>query len=241
MMLQAALNGRRSKAEHVAVPVTPDEIAEAAIAALVAGANEVHVHPRDESGAESLEPEVVARVLRAVRAKVPDLPVGLTTGWWAAPGGAARRDAIAAWTELPDFCSVNIVEEDSEAVVALLLSRGIGVEAGLWTADHARRFVGYQDAPRCLRALLEINEQGEVEALAQVQAILDVLGEAAIRLPVLLHGFDANLWSVFEDAVRRRFDARIGLEDGLNLPDGARARDNAEMIRAARTRIPSRG
>ena len=52
--------------------------------------------------------------------------------------------------------------------------------------------------------------------------------------PRLQHGEDATAWLALEDAVRRGFATRIGLEDVLVLPDGARASGNAALVTAAR-------
>jgi uncharacterized protein (DUF849 family) len=50
----------------------------------------------------------------------------------------------------------------------------------------------------------------------------------------LLHGVDATAWPLLQEAARRGYDARIGLEDTLRLPGGELAGDNLELVRAAR-------
>ncbi|WP_369143346.1 3-keto-5-aminohexanoate cleavage protein [Streptomyces sp. R44] len=52
-------------------------------------------------------------------------------------------------------------------------------------------------------------------------------------VPVLLHGVDDGVWPVLRLARRLGAHARIGLEDTLFLPDGTRARSNAELVAAA--------
>ena len=52
-MLQVCLNGARRPFEGV--PVTPAQLAEQAAAAVAAGAESVHVHPRADGGAETLD------------------------------------------------------------------------------------------------------------------------------------------------------------------------------------------
>jgi hypothetical protein len=49
-LLQAAVNGDRSKADHPAVPVTEDELIRDVQECLAAGAREFHVHVRDADG-----------------------------------------------------------------------------------------------------------------------------------------------------------------------------------------------
>lgn len=68
MILQAAVNGDRSKADHLAVPVTQDELIRDIRECLAAGAREFHVHVRDGDGNPTLDPGQVDRAAAAVRA-----------------------------------------------------------------------------------------------------------------------------------------------------------------------------
>jgi hypothetical protein len=67
MMLKACLNGWRSPSEHPALPTTPAAIAKDAAAVVAAGADALHVHPKGDDGADTLEPQMVAEVIAAVR------------------------------------------------------------------------------------------------------------------------------------------------------------------------------
>jgi uncharacterized protein (DUF849 family) len=233
-MLQACLNGDRDKSFNGAVPCTARELAVDAKAVVEAGAQELHVHPRDHAAHESLRPKDTAEALLAIRASAPGIPVGVSTGWWISPGGRARQELIRAWQVLPDFVSVNLIEKDAPEIMAIVLERGIGVEAGLWSATDAEQFVTLPDARRCLRVLIEINEQ-DVEAGRKVaHEIITVLDRCDMRMPRLLHGLDATKWPLYRDAIRLKLDARIGFEDGDALPWGQKAGSNAELIRTAR-------
>src|SRR4051794_5209608 len=132
MLLQACLNGDRAEPR---VPKTPDELAEAAALAVAAGARSVHCHPRDAGGHESLAPADVAAVVHAIRVALPRTELSLTTGLWITDGDLdARARAIAGWTQRPDLVSVNVSEEGWIELAGLLSERGIGIEAGVWTA-----------------------------------------------------------------------------------------------------------
>jgi uncharacterized protein (DUF849 family) len=233
-MLQACLNGGRDRAFHPAVPLSPSELADDAKAVVEAGAQQLHIHVRDAAGEESLHPDDVARTLGVVRASVPGIPIGLSTGWWIPPKGRARQQHIRAWQVLPDYVSVNLIEEDSAEVIDLVLSKGIGVEAGLWSVADAEKFLAHPSARKCLRVLIELNEQElslAERALGDIQAILD---GARIKLPRLVHGLDRTVWPLYREALRLGCDARIGIEDGKHLPSGDLAESNAALIRAAR-------
>ena len=154
MWLQACLNGSRTASEHPAVPLTPAALAADARRVFQAGAAAVHVHPRDHAGRESLDPEVVAATLTAIREACPGLGVGISTAAYIEPDLGRRLAAIAGWTVLPDFVSVNLSEPGIAQVMAMLVRRRVGLEAGLWTSDDARYLLTLTDLPWC-RLLLE--------------------------------------------------------------------------------------
>jgi uncharacterized protein (DUF849 family) len=233
-MLQACLNGDRRKSFSPAVPCTPGELARDARAVVDAGADELHVHPRDAQGLETLEPACVAVALDAMRNSAPGVPIGLSTRWAIQPSGRARQQPIAAWSVLPNYVSVNLIEDDAPEVISLVLSKGIGVEAGLWSQQDAKRLAALDNAPRCLRVLIEINEQDEQEGRAVAMAIVEILDGANLKMPRLLHGLDKTKWPLFRQAVSLGLDTRIGFEDGASLPNGETAKDNASLIAAAR-------
>jgi uncharacterized protein (DUF849 family) len=232
-MLQACLNGGRTRDFHPGVPYTAPELARDAALAIAAGARELHIHPRDPDGAETLDPDDVAVAIHAIREIVPIVPIGLSTHWRIPPGGKARRKPIEQWQVLPEYVSVNLIEEDAADVIALVLGKGMGVEAGIWSVSDAERFVTLPDAERCLRVLIEINEQDIDEGFAAATGIISVLKRAKFKLPILLHGDEASVWPMFKEAMARGYDSRVGLEDGNLLPSGKTAADNADIVRAA--------
>jgi len=230
-VLKACLNGPLTLADHPGVPVTPAAIAQAAAEAVAAGADALHVHPKDSLGRDSLRAEHLDPVVRAIRAAAPGVPLGVTTGAWAEPLPATRAAHVTAWTELPDFASVNWHEEGAELVATALLGRGIGVEAGIWYPDAAAAFVASPLAGRCLRILVETTTDSAEEALVTAAAILDTV--RPLGLPTLLHGEGGSAWPVYEYASALGLDRRIGLEDVQVLPDGSPAASNAHLVAAA--------
>src|SRR4051794_41209605 len=90
VLVQACLNGGRSRDEHPAIPQTPSELAAEARAAVDAGAEIVHIHPRDDSGGETLEAGPEARALIAVREACPRVPVSVAGGPLVPRGGSPR-------------------------------------------------------------------------------------------------------------------------------------------------------
>jgi uncharacterized protein (DUF849 family) len=234
MMLQAAVNGDRSKADHPAVPVTEDELVRDVRECLAAGAREFHIHVRDAGGNPTLDPGRVNRAALAARAAGAPA-AGVTTVADIEPSLPRRLALISKWTQ-PAYSSVNLCEDGAVEVMRALLAAGIGIEAGVWTPQDAQALVSSGLAGQVRRVLVEPGEAqgGKSDAIPMVDAIHEILDRAGVRAPRLQHGDGELTWILIEDAVRRGLDTRVGLEDTLCLPDGSRARSNADLVTAAR-------
>jgi uncharacterized protein (DUF849 family) len=167
--IKACLNGGR------AFPAAPADLAREAAGAVAAGAEAIHLHPRDAAGRESLHAADVGAALIAVRAACPGIPVGVSTGLWITAGDAHRRAAlIAGWRELPDFASVNVHEEGFTDLVRLLASMQVGVEAGVWAPDEVDALARLP----LLRVLIEVVGTPAARAVPAADAILGRLDAA---------------------------------------------------------------
>jgi uncharacterized protein (DUF849 family) len=228
--VKACINGARTPDQHPNLPITPDQLAAETLAAHQAGAKAVHLHPKTADGVDSLQPDIVDAAVTAVRHAVPGLPLGVTTGYWALPDERDRIRAVEAWTALPDFASVNWHEPGSEELARVLLSRGVGVEAGIFHAEAAAAWAGSEFAQHCMRVMVELAGDGDV---GTADDLLDQVMAAGSPAPVLLHGYDESCWPLLEHAGQRGVQARVGLEDTLRLPDGSVAAGNAELVSAA--------
>lgn len=231
--MKAALNGNRAPGAHPDLPVSPTGLAAASEASVRAGAGALQLHVRNPAGGESLVPEDVARAITAVRVAVPRTPIGVSSGAWIVPDSAERHALVASWKVLPDFVSVNFHEEGAEGLAALLLERGVGVEAGLCDATAAARWTVSGLAGHCLRVLIEPEEADLAAALGTIAEIEGALDAARVPIPRLLHGTGPTAWGLIEEAARRGYDTRIGLEDTFELPDGRVAAGNAFLVAEA--------
>ena len=252
MLVKACLNGGTTRREHPAVPQTPAELAADAIAVVRAGAGAIHIHPRDESGVEVLEASAVLAAVGEVQAAVPGVPVGVTTGIWAAGGNSYKRlELVAGWSgpSKPAFASVNMSEPGAAELAALLGELDIAVEAGVWTVADADTLAetGLADADTLgeaglvetglgvglVRILIEpqgASADGAVALAGRIEAALDRHGFTAPRLH---HGYGLATWHVLRAAVALGRDIRVGLEDTVVLADGTPATFNAELVAAA--------
>jgi uncharacterized protein (DUF849 family) len=231
VLLQAALNGPLTQADHPAVPESAAELAADAAACVAAGARAIHLHPRDSEGRERLDAAVVDAVAGRVRRDC-GVPVGVSTGAWIEPDPDRRAALVREW-RAPAFASVNLSEAGAELVMEALLEAGVGIEAGVWSVRDAERLAASGHGDRVMRVLVEPVDAGP-DAEAVVDAVHRALDAHALRAPRLQHGDGEAAWPLLEDAVRRGIDTRIGFEDTRRLPGGALAAGNAELVRAAR-------
>jgi uncharacterized protein (DUF849 family) len=235
MLLEAALNGGRSPADHPAMPVSPAQLGAAAAEAVQAGAGAVHFHVRGVDGRESLAATDVARAVAEVRRH--GVPFGISTGAWIIADPGRRLAAVDEWTVLPDFVSINFDEAGAAELAGVFLRRNVGLEAGVANPFAAERLVRSGLGNRCLRIMFEPREQDVSDAMATVAATEAVLDAAAVRTPRLLHGVHATAWPLVDAAGARGYGTRIGFEDTLTLPSGEVAGGNGELVRAALARL----
>ena len=228
VIIQACLNGSRPVDYHPRLPVTPNALALDGAACVERGASELHIHPRGADGRESLR--AVDDTMRRLRIACPGVPVGVSTGDWIEGDEERTRACIAAWETLPDYASVNISEPDHVAVMDILSRRNIGIEAGLASVADAQRLVALPNCGTVLRILIEIEEQDIGAAHNVADGILGVLERSGLDKPVLLHGFDATVWSFVRRAKLNDWSTRVGLEDDNRRSDGRPANDNAELV-----------
>lgn len=240
-MLTACLNGARRGFERA--PVTVAELAAAAAGAVAAGAGAVHVHPRDDVGEQTLDPDLVALTVTAIRAAVPGVPVGVTTVADIAPDPRTRVSLVRRWPAPadggPDAASVNWHEPGAVEVAGTLRARGIAVEAGLLTPRAAAAFVGSRWPWQVGRVLVEAvpgHTPGGFGVWA-AERILAALGPQPAA--VLVHGEEQWAWPVLRWAQEQGYDTRIGLEDTLVDERGRRVDDTAQLVRAALSGRPS--
>ena len=221
--LQVCLNGDR----EAGVPRTPEELAAEGRACIAAGAESIHVHPRDPDGHETLAAEHCAAAVRALRPLGVEL--SLTTGLWITSGDVdGRMRAVRAWTELPDLVSLNVSEDGWHELALVLGEHGIGIEAGVWNPGDAEQLAA--SGVKVHRILVEPRTENPHEAVTLAREIDAALDAARIGTRRLHHGVGPATWMVLDAAVPRGHDIRIGLEDVLTLPDMRPAPDNAALV-----------
>jgi len=236
IFLQVALNGDR---QHGAVPKSPDAIGGDAEASVEAGAHSVHVHAYEDAGKETLNAAECGAVVRTIRARCPGVPISLTTSATIVSDPICRLAAVRSWTELPDLVTANQGEDGIVELSEWLMSRGVGIEAGLLSPADARKFVASPLRNRCRRVMVEPLDPDPTVALRDAADMEAILAAAGITLPQVHHGYDGSCWAVNQRALARGHGIRTGMEDVIVLPNGQAASGNVQLVDAARWLIES--
>lgn len=241
VMVIAAPNGaRRMRADHPALPVTANELAECAAGLPDLGVSVLHLHVRDREGQHTLDPDAYRAAMRRIRAGTGDaLIVQVTTeamGRYSADEQMAvvrelRPEAVSL--ALREFCPEPASETAAAGFFAWLVAERIWPQYILHSAADLERFEALRrrglfadDQPSCLLVLGRYGEQQH---------------GAPAELDTLLSSVDPHLsWSaccfgpreqeVALAALDKGGHVRIGFENNLLLADGSLAADNAALI-----------
>jgi len=245
VVLAVAPNGgRKTKADHPELPLTADELARTAAECLERGASMLHLHVRDAEGRHCLDPEAYRAVIARTCQEVGDrLVLQITSESLGRYSPAEQRASVlrtnpeAVSLALRELAPEPADEKDFGEFLGKLKQMRIWPQIILYTPAEAER----------LGAMVK---QGLIPF--DKLAVLYVLGRFALTrtaiprdlLPFLAHDMPRFAsWSVC--AFGRREAAcvtagallgghgRVGFENNLALPNGARAGSNAELVEAA--------
>ena len=109
LIITAALTGSLpTKEQNPAVPVTPDEIAQDALACFRAGAAVVHIHARDREGKNCHDTEVFREIHDKIKALAPELIVQLSTGGRAGMSCESRRKCLFVEPEMASLSTGSV-------------------------------------------------------------------------------------------------------------------------------------
>ena len=244
VILAVAPNGaRKTKADHPALPITPDELARTAAACSEAGAAMIHLHVRDEAGAHSLDVEAYRAAVAAVRGAVGENMVIQVTS--EAVGRYEPAEQMAMVRALrPEAVSLAprelLPDGADEAEVAAFLgwldAEGILPQFILYSAEEVARFDALIDrgvVPGGRRFLLFVLGRYSVDQQSAPADLLPFLAANRRSHPWAVCAFGRREAACALAAITLDGHARIGFENNLFQPDGQVAPDNAALVAAA--------
>jgi uncharacterized protein (DUF849 family) len=246
---------------HPAIPITPDEIAQAALEAAQAGAAIAHIHVRDPAtGKAARDPALYRAVVERIRASGVDLILNLTAGM----GGDFVPDAAEPWRGGPGTDMAT--PEDRLAHVVELRPELCTLDCG--SMNYAS--TAYISTPDMLRAMARIirdcgvRPEVEVFELGHVWMAKQLIEEGLIATPAMFQlcmgipfgapcdiratlamrdllpagssfaafGIGRMQMPMVAQAVLMGGHARVGLEDNLWLDKGVPATNGQLVARA---------
>ncbi len=240
LIITAALTGAEATREQQPnLPVTPEELIEAAVACREAGAAMVHLHVRTEDGTPSSDPELFRQAVRGIRART-DLIVQVSTG---GAVGMSEDERLGGLLANPDMASLTPG------------SVNFGSEVFLNPPDLVRRFAARMKALGVVPEI-EIFDHGMIPSALALQAeglvptpglfdlVLGVPGGAPANFETALllmrqlpsgatctiaavgrHQLPLNAFAILTGA-----HVRTGLEDNIYYRAGRKAASNAELV-----------
>lgn len=251
-ILCVAPNGaRRTRRDHPDLPTTPAELGRAAAESLEAGAAMIHLHVRDRNLAHVLDAAAYRAAIRAIRTQVGDeLVIQVTTE---SCGLYRPEEQMGLVRELrPEAVSLAIgeilpdptLETRAAEFLEWLQAEGIFAQFIVFDADQVRflvRLIHRGIVPHSAPCVLFVlgrytpNQQSEP---ADLDPLLEV---SPFREGWFLCAFGKQELACVDRALAQGGHARIGFENNLYRPDGARAAGNAELVGLAATCAQQRG
>lgn len=272
IIIAAALTGSMSAPQKVnpAVPVTPQEIANEALAARAAGAAIVHIHVRDpKTGLPSMELSLYEEVVSRIRESGSDLIINLTTG----PGARYRPDDVnpmlassdstmsssakrvehilklkpeicsldVATMNFPQYAFVNLPKQ-LEEMAMMIQDAGVKPELEVFDLGHA--WLARTMVERGVikgRPLFQLCMGVPWAAPCKPETMIAMRNELPSNALWAGFGISANEFPMVAQAAILGGHVRVGLEDNLYIAKGQLASGNAQLVERAVHIIESLG
>ncbi len=242
--------GRRTQADHPAIPITAAELALTARAALDAGAAMIHAHIRDSAGRHLLDADGYREAIAAITRVAGDrLLIQITSE---AVGRYAPAEQIAVVKAVrPEAVSLALRElvpdethESRFAGFLLWLKREHVIpQIILYTPADVARFTDLERRGlipwRNVPILFVLGIYGATRD--SVPADLDPFLAAPAPAHWMVCAFGRHEAACLVAAAQRGGHARVGFENNLNRADGSVATDNAEQVRTLAGQLRAHG
>lgn len=243
LIITAALTGAEvTREQQPALPISPEEIAQAAADCVAAGAAIVHLHARRPDGSSTQEASAYRAIIEAVRARC-DAIVQVSTG---GAVGMTAQERLAPVTLGPEMATLSLGSvnfggdvfvnhpADIETFARAMAAHGVKPEfeifdAGMMATAHRLLGKGLVAAPAHFDFVLGVPGAmpGTPEALMYLRSQLPegstwtVAGIGAAQLPL------GTL------AIALGGHVRVGFEDNIHFRKGERASSNAQFVERA--------
>ena len=246
-LIMVAPNGaRRTRADHPAIPITPEEVAATALACRQAGADAIHAHIRDGDGQHILDAGIYRRLLDLLARTVPGMPVQITTeavgryrpAEQMALVRALRPRAVSA--ALREIIPTGADETEGADFYRWCADTGVEVQHILYDPSEVKRLgtlVRRGIVPSENLSVIYVLGRYTVDQESRPEDLLPFLAAAAdlpVRPEWMVCAFGRGETACLEAAMRAGGNVRVGFENSLWDADGRLAPSNEARVAAIR-------
>ncbi len=244
--------GRKVKADHPAVPLTPAELAVTAAHCLDAGAAMIHAHVRKADGSHLLDADAYRDAIAAIRSTVGDrLVIQITSEALGQYTPAQQRAVVQAVK--PDAVSLALRELVPDAgeekafsdLLGWMKRESVTPQIILYDVGDAARLAELQKRGLIPFARLPVLYVLGRYTAGQTSSPADLLPFLAPDAPAFAHwslcAFGAQETACVTAGALLGGHIRVGFENNELLPNGARAAGNQDLVAAARSAIAAVG
>lgn len=244
--------GRRTKADHPAIPLNAAELARVAAECLASGASMIHAHVRKADGSHLLDADAYRDAIAAIRREVGDrMIVQITTeslGLYAPPEQIAVLKAVrpeAASLALREFVPDAAAEPLFIELLTWMKQESVIPQVILYDPAEAKRLMALMardDMPwPAIPVLFVLGRYSK----GQVSQPNDLLPFITPGMPHFDHwsvcAFGSQEAACVTAAALLGGHVRVGFENNLLLPDGRLAISNADLVRTVADTIQNLG
>ncbi len=240
LVITAAVNGAEVTRDNTPyVPITPEEVANAAVEAALAGASIIHVHARRNDGAATQDKTVYREIIERIQEKSRVI-VQVSTGGAVGMTAAERADVIALGPEMATLTTGTVnfgdgvfynAPEDIEHFALLMAQRGVRPEIEVFDTGM-------------IATAVRLMNKGLLKGPMHFDLVLGVPGGIPAEMSSLLHmvsmlpigstwtaaGIGRAQLAMTTAAILLGGHARVGLEDNIYYAKGRLAVSSAELV-----------
>jgi uncharacterized protein (DUF849 family) len=241
VIITVAPNGaRKTRADHPALPITPDELAEEAAQCLAAGAAMIHLHVRDENARHTLDVGRYREAIAAIRSRVGnELIIQVTSeavGIYSAQQQMAmvrqlRPEAVSL--AIRELCPEGGDEELAAGFFAWLHSESIAPQYILYSVEDVAKFNALRERgviPGARPSVLYVLGRYGSEGTASIEQLQLMIAAAKEDVTWSVCAFGSAEASCMDSAVLLGGHCRVGFENNLRLASGDTAPTNAALV-----------
>lgn len=236
-IMSAPTGARRLKDAHPGIPLSTAEIAETAREVSEAGADEFHLHVRDDDGIHSLDAGRYREAMAAVAEAAPSLDIQITTesaGIYSVEEQLVCLDALT-----PTYATAAVRETMRDPGIAaklysLAAERSIRMQHILFDRediDLLRQAYATGMIEPASRDAIFVLGRYVPPRLAQSWELGPLLDHAAdLKLDWAVCAFGKHETACLTEALKQGGSVRVGFENNIHMPDGSLAVSNRDQV-----------